>query len=123
MRRRFAYDQGRHPPAPVLPLHVGSPESDEDVLVASLVDSGADCTLVPAAIVRRLALPFVGRLLLVGVGGQTRPAPVYAARVRLAGLSCLARVIAFDGEAIIGRDLLNRVTVLLDGPRLALSVR
>jgi len=93
------------------------------VLVASLVDSGADCTLLPAAIVHRLALPFVGRLLLVGVGGQTRPAPVHAARVRLAGLSCLARVIAFDGEAIIGRDLLNRVTVLLDGPRLALSVR
>jgi len=60
---------------------------------------------------------------VVGVGGQTRRAPVYAARVRLAGLSCLARVIAFDGEALIGRDLLNRVIVLLDGPHLALSVR
>src|SRR5437899_12435788 len=118
MRRRFAYDQERHPPAPVLPLHVGSPGSDEDVLVASLVDSGADCTLVPAEIVRRLALPFVGRLLLVGIGGQTRPAPVHAARVRLAGLSCLARVIAFDGEAIIGSDRLNRVTALPAGPRL-----
>jgi len=57
VRRHFAYDEGRHPPAPVLPLHVGSPERDEYVLVASLVDTGADCTLVPAEIVRRAATP------------------------------------------------------------------
>lgn len=35
----------------------------------------------------------------------------------------LGAVIAFDDEAIIGRDVLNRVRVLLDGPRLALSIR
>ena len=123
MTRRFAYDEGREPPAPVLPLLIAAPGSPAAVLVASLVDTGADCTLVPVQIARRLRLPLVDWLLVEGLGGAVRRAPVHAALVRFGGLRCLARVIVFDSEAIIGRDLLNRRVVLLDGPRRALSVR
>jgi predicted aspartyl protease len=121
--RRFAYDANKEPPAPVLPLLVAAPGSNEPVLVSSLVDTGADCTLVPVEIARRLRLPLVDRLLVEGLGGAVRRAPVHAALVHFAGQRCLTRVIAFDSEAIIGRDLLNRVAALLDGPRLVLSIR
>jgi predicted aspartyl protease len=121
--RRFAYDQGKAPPAPVLPLLVAAPGSRESILVSSLLDTGADCTLVPAEIARRLHLPLVDRITVEGLGGAVRRAPVHAALIYLAGLRCLTRVIAFDSEAIIGRDLLNRLPLLLDGPRLAVSIR
>ena len=35
----------------------------------------------------------------------------------------LERALQAGGEAIIGRDLLNRMAVSLDGPRLVLSIR
>ena len=123
MTHRFPYDESEDPPAPVLPLLIAAPGSDEAVLVPSLVDTGADCTLVPAEIARCLRLPLVDRLLVKGLGGAVRRAPVYAAVIHLAGRRCLTRVVAFDSEAIIGRDLLNRVAALLDGPRLTLSIR
>ncbi|MEA2626393.1 MAG: hypothetical protein QOD06_2438 [Candidatus Binatota bacterium] len=118
MTRRFVYDESADPPAPVLPLLLAAPESEESVLVTALVDTGADCTLVPADVVRRLRLPVVDRLLVEGLGGATRRAPVHLALVRVAGDRCLARVVAFEREAILGRDLLNRLTLSLDGPRL-----
>jgi len=40
-----------------------------------------------------------------------------------ARIGCLARVVAFGGEAILGRDLLNRAMALLDGPGLTISFR
>ena len=59
---------------------------------------------MPVAVARRLRLPLVDRLLLESFGGAQRRVPVHAALVRFAGYRCLTRVIAFDGEAIIGRD-------------------
>lgn len=122
MTRRFPYDESQDPPAPMLPVLFAAPGSEDSVLVPSLVDTGADCTLVPAAVARQLRLPLVDRVLVEGVGGATRRAPVYAAEVRFAGRRCVARIIGFDEEAILGRDLLNRMALLLDGPRLALSI-
>lgn len=123
MKRRFAYAGTLDPPAPVLPLRVAAPGSEAAVLLPAVVDTGADCTLIPRAISRRLDLPRVDRLLIEGVGGTARPAPVHAAWVEYAGRRVLARVVAFGEETILGRDLLNRVIVLLDGPGLRLSIR
>jgi predicted aspartyl protease len=123
VRRRFAYDQSQDPPGPRLPVLFAAPGNEGAVLVSSLVDTGAECTLVPAEIARRLHLPLVDRLVVEGLGGAARRAPVHAALVHFAGLRFLTRVIAFDREAIVGRDLLNRVSLLLDGPRQIVSVR
>ena len=121
MKRWLAYDRTRDPPAPVMSLLVAAPGSAEAVAVPSLVDTGADCTLIPAAVARSLGLPLIDRLRLEGFGGATQRAPVHAAIVRVAGRRTLARLIAYDTEAIIGRDLLNQLEIRLDGPRLRLS--
>jgi predicted aspartyl protease len=121
--QRLAYDRHYDPPAPMAPLLLAAPLGEEFVLVASLLDSGADCTLVPVAITRQLRLPQIDHVLVEGMTGGARRVPVHAAAVRFAGLRLLARVVAHGDEAIIGRDLLNRAVALLDGPRLALSLR
>lgn len=87
-----------------------------------LVDTGADCTLVPQATAHALGLPAIGAVWVKGLGGAVRRATVHAARVEFGGVRCLARVVGFGGEAILGRDLLNRAVALLDGPALTLSL-
>jgi len=90
-------------------------------LLRALVDTGAECTLVPFEVADVLQLPVVDEMSIQGIGGEARRPLVHAARVEFAGVECLARVVAFGREAILGRDLLNRTLVELDGPRLSLS--
>jgi len=122
MTTRFAYDAGLEPPAPVIPVRISTPVGDEAVMLPMLVDTGADCTLVPLPIVRQLGLPEVDVVGITGVGGVRRRATVHAASIEVGGLRLLARVVAFVDEAILGRDVLNQAVVTLDGPGLALSV-
>jgi predicted aspartyl protease len=119
---RFAYDTSLDPPAPVVPVRISGPVGEDAVTVPMLVDTGADCTLVPAAIIRRLGLPSVDVIGLTGVGGSRSRATVHAASVELGGVRLLARVVAFVDEAILGRDLLNQTVMTLDGPGLVFSV-
>lgn len=122
MTTRLAYDQRLDPPAPVVPVRISAPVGEEAVMLPMLVDTGADCTLVPALIVRQLGLPQIDVIALTGVGGARNSASVHVAAVELGGLRLLARVVAFTDEAILGRDVLNQTVVTLDGPGLTLSI-
>jgi predicted aspartyl protease len=88
-----------------------------------LVDTGADCTLVPAPIVRQLGLPRIDVIGVSGVGGGRGRATVHAASVEFGGVRLVARIVAFADEAILGRDVLNQAVMGLDGPGLVMSVR
>ncbi len=92
-------------------------------MLPMLVDTGADCTLVPTRIVRRLGLPQIDVVTLSGVGGVKQRATVHAASVELGELRVTARIIAFADEAILGRDVLNQGVVTLDGPSLTISLQ
>lgn len=123
MRWAFRYDDDLDPPGPVVPLRVSAPGSEDAAVLQVLVDTGADCTLVPLDVARALRLPAVDRIWIEGLGGAARRVTVHAARVEFARVVRLARVVAFGGEAILGRDLLNRAVALLDGPGLTISFR
>jgi predicted aspartyl protease len=116
------YDPSLDPPAPVVPVRISGPTGEEAVMLPMLVDTGADCTLVPTSIARRLELPRIDVIGLTGGGGARSRATVHAASIELGGLRLLARIVAFVDEAILGRDVLNRAVVTLDGPGLVLSV-
>ncbi|HEX2690652.1 MAG TPA: aspartyl protease family protein [Kofleriaceae bacterium] len=122
MIARFAYDASFDPPAPMVPVRISAPAGEDAVMLPMLVDTGADCTLVPASIVRRLGLPQIDVIGLTGVGGARQRATVHAAAVEFGGVRLLARIVAFVDEAILGRDVLNQAILRLDGPGLALSL-
>lgn len=91
-------------------------------MLPMLVDTGADATLVPAQIVHRLGLPAVDVVAVSGVDGLKQRATVHLAWVELGKLRVKVRIIAFAGEAILGRDVLNQCIVTLDGPGLTISL-
>ena len=122
-RRKPSYDAAFDPPAPVVALRVGAPGSPASVVLSALVDTGADGTVVPAALARRLRLPLVDRIVVEGVGGRRVSVGVHAASVQLSGVRCVARVVALGSEALVGRDLLSRLVAHLDGPALEAELR
>ena len=68
---RVVFDRSFDPPASVLPVRIaGVGEDDPAVLLRMLVDTGADCTLIPVRVARSLRLPIVDRIRVLGVGGK-----------------------------------------------------
>lgn len=118
----FAYDDSYDPPAPVVALRVADPGGEAGVLVPGLLDTGADCTLIPPSVARQLRLPLVGHLEITGVGGGVARPRVHAGRIEIAGADMLVRLVAYENEVIVGRDVLNGIVSLLDGPSLRLRL-
>jgi hypothetical protein len=91
----------------------------------ALVDTAADRTVIPGRLVDLLALVPLEEILVAGLGGQVFSAPTYKVELTIRMLlPQKAVLIAHDDEPFIllGRDILNRHRLLLDGPGLALEI-
>ena len=118
-----AYDGTRfEPPAPVADVMVRNYETGAVLAdVPMLLDSGADVTLLPRAVLGPLGLTPLADKHYELVGFDGRPSSVEAARLEL--LFCRrvfqGQFLLIDQEwGILGRNVLNAVAVLLDGPNL-----
>lgn len=120
-----SYDVSHSPPAPVIAVEISSlVHPRRRRTVPALLDTGADITAIPAEFANPLDLYPIGRLQLEGIGGQFVPALLYAVRLQVAGLS-MARteVVLTPLEfAVLGRDVLNRFYIRLDGPELLFAI-
>ena len=116
------YSADYEPPCPVLALRLTSPRGGAGVALAAVVDTGADITLIPEPVARALELPVTSQIRLAGVTGAAEGADVCAAALDLAGKSLLVEVAAFGEETIVGRDVLKRFVLQLDGPAALLEI-
>ncbi len=110
------------PPAPVAYITLRNGDTDAEWSdVPMQLDSGADITLVPQAAVQRLNLTVVPDIAyeLAGFDGYT----TLAAMVKLELIFCQR---TFRGQfllidqtwGILGRNVLNNIPLLFDGPNL-----
>jgi hypothetical protein len=110
------------PPAPLARVILRAPDTGAVWSnVPMLLDSGADVTLIPQTAVDMLGVAVVPdrRYELVGFGGSTS----FASVVRLELIFCYR---TFRGQflltdqtwGILGRNVLNAVPLLFDGPNL-----
>jgi len=123
---RYGYNSQVQPPAPFVLVKLRDPTTGAEILdLPAQVDSGADRTVLPLAIVQALALPVAGAVTVVGFGATPTTTPLYCVDLGVHTLPLVAvRVISSPSEpwVLLGRDVLNRHRVVLDGPGLGLEI-
>ena len=109
------------PPAPVAQvrlrnLHSGATVSD----VLLLMDTGADITLLPRTAVEQLGVSLLAgqQYELMGFDGSKSFAPVVMLDLLFLRRAFRGRYLLTEEErGILGRDILNHVILLLNGPQ------
>ncbi len=120
------YDRSYVPPAPRLTVRLAVPdESFSETELSALVDTGADVTIMPARLIEPLDIQADNRKILRSPWGERRPVNVYLLDVGIGDIRLpLMEIVADDrgNEVILGRNVLNRLKMVLDGPRQLLEL-
>lgn len=121
MQVRYPYQQyDARPPAPVIEVTFSAAvEVGErrELRRKALIDSGADCTCLPQRVIDELGLKPVDEITVAGATCSAT-ARVYWTRVQIEGVGDFTvRAIGLPrSDALLGRDIINRWRLLLDGP-------
>ena len=108
------------PPAPTCDVILESAEG-ERVTLTALIDTGADATLVPVSHLRVIGARRVFEMGLRSQWGERRAVYLYLVDVHVGGVALPGVYVVGDeigDEVILGRDVLNRLRITLDGPAL-----
>jgi len=122
---RYRYVTQIHPPGPFVSVSVGNPVNGaEQRDFPAQLDSAADRTVLPAAVVQTLVLPQIGAILMGGItGAQLMPSyPVQLAIHNLPPQTVEVVASASESWVLVGRDILNSHRCVLDGPQLFLEI-
>lgn len=121
----YRYDNQHYdPPAPVLPITVRAPgDTVKQVTADALVDTGADMTCLPIALIKVLGGERASTYDVFGINRvPIGPADTYFLEFEIAATKKLAEVIAIGDEPILGRNLINEFTLQLHGITQELSI-
>jgi predicted aspartyl protease len=126
MPATFRYVTAESPPAPYVLVSVGRPDGTTVATdVPAKVDSGADRTVVPTALIEQLKLDEVERREFEGLGGHRVSMPIVRLLVTIRGcLPVEVKAAGNDGEPhiLLGRDVLNQFRIVHDGPSGKLTI-
>lgn len=123
---KTAYDQSVYPPAPRLIVQLGRPGEALRIEISALVDTGADITLLPRDEITALRLRPMRSVHLRGPWGDRHLVRIYRVDVGVGSIRLPSVEVAADAsitDPILGRALLNKLRMLLDGPNLVLDVQ
>jgi hypothetical protein len=116
-----AYDARYAPAAPVAQVSLRNPESGASIAdVPMLIDSGSDVTLLPESAVASVGLRGTGeRYRLEAFDGAITESEAIRAVLVFLDKTFGGRFLVVESElGVIGRNVLNHVRLLLDGPAL-----
>ena len=120
-----SYDRSVSPPAPIADVFFVNPATGlRTELVRGKLDTGAAVTVIPEDIVVALELVSHGEVWARSYDGSYSQQPLYYVALMVAGFSvppvrCLA---ARRETALIGRNVLNRFVITLDGKNLTFEM-
>jgi len=109
-----------YPSMPAIEVQLGYPgESLATVPLMAIIDTGADSTLIPQSLLDQVGAPFSDEARLRSHWGEWRNVSLFIVDLGIDGLRLPAIEVVGDEqsmELVIGRNVLNRLKLLLDGP-------
>jgi hypothetical protein len=111
----FPYSSDYFPPAPVAKVIL---RAQSEISTVALLDSGADGTMIPHALLLRIGSEFARTFKMTGVTGRTERVELYFVEIQIGDLKIpgiKAVSTQFNNEVILGRDVLNHLIITLDG--------
>ena len=118
----FSQDYNRHeyqPPMPVLRIGLSrAGRSQPTVYVEALVDTGSDASMMPLELLEQANAQSIDRAMIRGITGHRQSVELYLATIHIGSYRVHAvQVAAIENAqvAILGRDVLNHLNVMLSG--------
>jgi hypothetical protein len=123
---RYRYNQQVSPPAPFAFVTISSIDQQRSLgeLPAQL-DTAAYRTVLPVRFVEQLGLAQVRQIEVEGLGARVSLLPTYLVRIQIHDMPPHTLEVygcAGESHVLLGRDVLNKYRVLLDGPSLAFEI-
>jgi predicted aspartyl protease len=125
-RLTFTYDESYEPAFPVITIEIdGYDPGRQRRTTTALVDSGADGTMLPANLLQTVNALYEDSVQMRGITGNVQLVDRYTVGVTIGEHHIPAMpVVALpvENEAIIGRDILNYLSVTLNGPAYTVEI-
>ncbi len=117
---KYPYNARYQPTFPILPVVLRNNEQGLRTAVQdALVDTGSDGTLVPIQHLRQILAPALTDTHIRSHWGEWRSVQLFVVDLELGDLR-LPNVFVVgdeqDSEIVLGRNVLNKLRLLLDGP-------
>ncbi len=121
-RYLFEYSREYEPAAPVIYVNIKTRYGTSGAVPAFL-DSGADGTIVPLNILQQIGARYIDKRQLSGITGGPQivgldPIQIQIGEETIYGIDAAG----YGEEIILGRDALNQLVLLLNGPALATEI-
>lgn len=122
------YDREKFPPAPILEIGLSAPRGSVGAQRNSaLIDTGSDFTLVPLDLLKAIDAPESRPARVRGLWSKSQGVTLYYVdihleQVILSGVEVVGVEDSVDAEIILGRNVLNRLILLLDGHALETDI-
>ena len=115
----FPYESSYEPALPVCEVTLSVATSGHQRTLLAVIDAGADTTLVPLDHLTQLGARRVFEANLRSQWGERRVVYLYLVDIRIDKITLPGIFVVGEElgqEVVLGRDVLNRVRILLDGP-------
>jgi hypothetical protein len=126
MNTTQAYSKEHHPPAAVFDIYLSVPDTyNWHGPFPALLDSGADVTIIPMSLIATLRVPAIDEIVLISQWHDRHVMRLFQVDIQIAGLLFPAVDVVSDRwskEVLLGRNVLNRLDLRLEGPKLRTHV-
>ena len=120
------YSEIYNPPAPIAKVKLRNVETLELIATTMLMDTGADITLLPRSLCEKIGVEISTTKSLELEGFNQETIKAFYVRLDFIFLTKIFRgkFLVYDqNEGIIGRDILNKFSILFDGKNLEWKVQ
>lgn len=116
----YLYGGSYDPPAPIITIGIRGPDpASREVRATALIDTGADVSMLPLQALRAVGAKHVETRFIRGITGARQAVETYLAVIQVGShVVVVTEAVALvqGRDAILGRDVLNQLTITLDGP-------